>query len=119
MTKLVDFACWYCDIAIVISAYQAYRGFMFQWIFSKGRKYGQSELSTTRRVILLCLADMFTYLISALSGFLSLFYAYELAISAPSLATSGPLIFLALYGLLGITAKLPDLLQKIKVPYLE
>ena len=119
MTKLTDIPCWYYDIAVVVSVYQAYRGFMFQWIFSEGHKYGQRELSVTLRVVLLCVAEMFTYLVCAISGFLSFFIAYQLATAAPSPTTSAPLIFLVLYGLLGATAKLPDLLHKIKFPYSE
>jgi len=111
MTKLTDIPCWYYGIASVISVYQAYRGFMFQWIFgtdTKGRN--------ARKVLLLCIADMFTYFVCAFSGFVSLFFAYELISEAPSPATSALVIFLALYGLVGITAKLPDLLHKIKFP---
>ena len=111
MTKLTDIPCWYYGIAFVISAYQAYRGFMFQWIFGTDTKGGNG-----RKVLLLCIADMFTYFVCAFSGFVSLFFAYELIGAAPSPATSTLVIFLALYGLLGITAKLPDLLHKIKFP---
>jgi hypothetical protein len=112
MTKLSDIPCWYYDIAIVVSAYQAYRGFMFQWIFGIDTKAGKA-----RKVFLLCLADMFTYFLCAFSGFLALFFAYELISASPAPATTALIIiFLALYGVLGITAKLPDLLPKLKFP---
>jgi hypothetical protein len=35
MTKLSDIPCWYYGIVVVLSGYQAHRGFMFQWIAAK------------------------------------------------------------------------------------
>jgi hypothetical protein len=101
--------------AILVSSYQAYRGFMFQWIFGTN-----AIAATTRRIILLCIADMITYLVCAFSGFISFFVLYRLAsqeldsIKAPS--DHALMIFLMLYGILGVTGKLPDLLQNIKLP---
>ena len=111
MTKLTDIPCWYYDVAAVISVYQAYRGFMFQWIFGTDTKAGN-----TRKVLLLCIADMFTYFVCSFSGFVALFFPYQLVSESPSPATTSLVIFLALYGVLGVTAKLPDLLHKIKFP---
>jgi len=111
MTKLTDIPCWYYDIALVVSAYQAYRGFMFQWIFGIDTKSGK-----TRKVLLLCLADMLTYLVCAFSGFLALFIAHDLIGVAPAPATTALAIFLVFYGVLGVTGKLPDLLPKLKFP---
>ena len=108
---LTDIPCWYYDIALIVSVYQAYRGFMFQWIFGVDTKAGK-----TRKVVLLCLADMFTYLICAFSGFLALFMVYHLITGPPAAATTALVIFLALYGLLGVTAKLPDVLHKVNFP---
>ena len=72
------------------------------------------------RVVLLCLADMLTYFICALSGFYSLLLFYR----AASLGSPSPtpiehpaiLIFLAVYGIAGITCKLPDALNKWPIP---
>jgi hypothetical protein len=86
---------------------------MFQWIFGTDTNAGNTR---TRRVLLLCIADLFTYFVCAFSGFLSLFFAYQLINEAASPATTTLVVFLALYGLLGISAKLPDLLHKIKFP---
>lgn len=115
MFKLSNISCWYILMAMFVSSYQAYRGFMFQWIL------GRKEISgTLRKVVLLCLADAFTYFVCAFSGFLSLFVLYSL-MSQESDSTRDPgnyvlLIFLLLYGILGVTGKLPDLLQNVKFP---
>jgi len=33
LSSLSGIACWYWALALAISAYQAYRGFRFQWFF--------------------------------------------------------------------------------------
>jgi len=88
---------------------------MFQWVV------GLLQMQGSRRVVLLCLADMFTYFICTLSGFVALYLLFEFfELRQPRLPDSGGeatwLIFLALYGLLGVTGKLPEMLTKIKVP---
>jgi hypothetical protein len=105
----------YMVIAVGVSLYQAYRGFMFQWIL------GIEQIKdTTRRVLLLCLADMFTYLVCTLSGFLALLLLFHFALRDRHLPASAGeatwLIFLALYGVLGVTGKLPDMLTRMKIP---
>ena len=115
MFRLTDVPYWYLVVAILVSCYQAYRGFMFQWIF--GIKAIDTKI---RRVVLLCLADTITYLLSTMSGFISLFLFYQLTDQESALAKdqggSALLIFLVLYGILGVTGKLPDLLHSIKFP---
>ncbi len=96
----------YIVVAVIVSLYQAYRGFMFQWIL------GPQQIQGARRVILLCLADMVTYFVCALSGFLALLLLFHSGLSEARLSTSAGeatwLIFLAVYSLLGITGKLPE-----------
>jgi hypothetical protein len=115
MFTLSNVPCWYLTAAILVSSYQAYRGFMFQWILGT-----KAIAATAHRVILLCVADMITYLVSAFSGFISLFVLYRLASheldSANAQSDHALMIFLVLYGILGVTGKLPDLLQNIKLP---
>lgn len=108
------FIFWYLVTAVVVSIYQAYRGFMLQWVFGSAAVVG-----TTRRVLLLCIADMITYFACTFSGFITL--AALADAPAPNRLPSSAgaatwLIFLALYSLLGITGKLPDLLAKLKFP---
>lgn len=115
MFTLRSMPCWYINVAVLVSSYQAYRGFMFQWIL------GRKEIDTkVRKVVLLCLADTFTYFVCSFSGFISLFVLYSLmsqeSDSARDYDDHALLIFLLLYGILGVTAKLPDLLQSFKFP---
>jgi 4-hydroxybenzoate polyprenyltransferase len=72
------------------------------------------------KVILLCLADAVTYFLSAMSGSISIFIVYQFTSQATATLKdqvgSILLIFLVLYGILGVTGKLPELLNKIKIP---
>jgi hypothetical protein len=70
--------------------------------------------------VLLCIADAFFYVACRASGFLALFLAVELSIrlSNPSeiaLGTSVLLVFLAVYGILGVTGQLPSLIQQGRI----
>ena len=118
MFSLANTPCWYIALAVLVSAYQAYRGFMLQWLLGVGNNW-----SNTRKVLLLCLADMLTYFLCTLSGFYSIFTFYWISTNhteaTKDLEHPTLLIFFALYGLLGITGKLPDLLNKLKLPKSE
>src|SRR5947209_1796732 len=104
----------YIVMAVVVSLYQAYRGFMFQWIL------GVEQIQGARRVILLCIADMLTYFVCTLSGFAALcLLAHSGILEAHLPSTAGEatwLVFLAVYGLLGVTGKLPDVLPQMRLP---
>jgi len=67
-----------------------------------------------RRVVLFCLADAFTYFVFAATGFLALFKFGELSHASAGGGHPVLLILLFLYGIAGITGKLPDLLGKLK-----
>jgi hypothetical protein len=65
---------------------------------------------------------MFFYLVTTLTGFLSLFVAYYILKKAPNLSEIGTglsafLIFLVAYGILGVCAQLPSLIQLGKFPW--
>jgi hypothetical protein len=86
---------------------------MLQWILGSPAVKG-----TARRVLLLCVADMLTYFVCTLSGFISLAELMDTKLPSPN-SSAGAItwmIFLALYSLLGITGKLPDLLSRLKLP---
>ena len=105
--------CIFITIAVIVSAYQGYRGFMFQW-------FGANELFAKRKVSLLCISDMFFYVVSCASGFVALYFAYQLSVLLPdpaniAVGTSVLLIFLAVFGLLGVTGQLPFLIQQGKL----
>ena len=72
------------------------------------------------RIVLLCLADALTYFICTLSGFVALWLLLQSGITEAHIpATAGEatwLIFLALYSLLGITGKLPEVLTRLHLP---
>jgi hypothetical protein len=134
--------CWYWALALAITAYQAYRGFRFQWLLGidSPRRIAaeaaaaqqaqvaqqppvvqQPQIPRLRwfgRLTLLSLADFLTYALCTLSGFYAFLIAYRAAIltSVTKAPVQHPsiLIFLVLYGVLGITGKLPDTLDRIK-----
>lgn len=129
-------------IAVLVTVYQTYRGFRFQWFF--GIRIPPLQLaqwqppepligqlppmlyipnvpvqpeSIPNKVILLCMAEAFTYFVCASSGFVALFKFLQL-LSGNATASSGNgvlMVFLLLYGITGITGKLPDLLGKMKL----
>lgn len=135
MLEVTHIPCWYVVLAVFVSAYQAYRGFMFQWIGALEKKtvedngatdipcwYTDQHLRWTRpqKIFLLCIADMLTYLITTLAGFVALFMSYYILERLPSLDKIGAglsalLIFLAIFGLLGVSGKLPYLIDQGKV----
>ena len=91
-------------LALLVSGCQAYRGFKIQ------RLLGTSAIARPiNRVVLLCVADALTYFICATSGFYALFALWTKS-HGTSLA-----VFWALYSLLGITGKLPELLGKLDI----
>ncbi len=105
--------CLFIALAAITSAYQGYRGFMFQWVAAK-------EPFTERKVSLLCISDAIFYFVSCAAGFVALYFAYQLSVLLPdpaniSAGTSVLLIFLAVFGLLGVTGQLPFLIQQGKL----
>jgi hypothetical protein len=118
MFTLRNISCWYWVVALFISGYQAYRGYKLQSLLGVGSKWSRAN-----RTVLLCIADMLTYLFCALSGFYSLLLFYRAANlnSVPPTPVEHPafLIFLLAYGVLGVTGKLPDSLNRLKVPSSE
>jgi hypothetical protein len=124
--------CWYWTGSILISIYQAYRGFRLQWLFGLGSIHNnaartaanrpQINLNRGDRVFLLSFADCLTYALCALSGCYTILIAYRVAnlsTSEAPIAHPAVFIFLLLYGALGVTGKLPDTLNRIKGPSLE
>lgn len=117
MFTLSDMACWYLVLSILFSGYQAYRGFMFQWILAN-----KEQWTMPQRVILLCFSDMIFYLLCTLAGFASFFMVYHiytqgLVFLQLQVGTAMLLIFLILFGILGVTGQLPHLLQQGKFPW--
>lgn len=109
MTIINNHPCIFFCIGLIWSTYQASRGIVFQCTFN--RKVFPSKFW---HIYLLCVAEGFTYFVCTASGF----YALYLLSKQQSYEDSqtGITIFLATYGLLGITGKLPDILGKFKLP---
>jgi hypothetical protein len=140
MCKIV--LCLYFFFGVLVTAYQTYRGFMLQWFLGiripplrlavwepPPQLVGQvppvlfipnvpvQPESIPYKVILLCTADAFTYFVCASSGFISLFAFFGLASNGlQGLHDQSVLLaFLLLYGVSGITGKLPEFLGKLKL----
>ncbi len=104
-------------LGLLLSLYQGYRGFMFQWIRSDAPF---KEWSKPRKVLLLALADGLLYFATSVSGFIALVLCFELSARIPdpasiAIGTATLLVFLAVYGILGVTGQLPYLIQKGKL----
>lgn len=102
-------------VGVLATVYQGYRGFMFQWLLAE-----KDHWTKPQRVVLLCIADALFYLICTASGFLALFLAVEQSVrlkdpSEIALGTSVLLVFLAVYGILGVSGQLPSLIQQGKL----
>src|SRR5215469_5061908 len=97
----------YIAIVVILSFYQACRGYMLQRL---GPVLPRER--PAHRIVLLCLADALTYFICTLSGFVAFWLLLQSGITEAHIpATAGEatwLIFLAVYSLLGITRKLPE-----------
>ncbi len=133
MPSINDVPYWYLILAIALSAYQGYRGFKFQWIFAKEKKNQESAAATDQqkeqitwtlpqKISLLCIADMFFYLITTLLGFIALFLSYNVLSQIQSLTEAGAglsalLIFFIVFGVLGVSGQLPYLIQQGKFPW--
>lgn len=104
-------------LGILLSLYQGYRGFMFQWIRAD---VPFKDWSKPRKIFLLALADGLTYFVTSASGFISLALCWKLSdnISDPAkieVGTAALLGFFVVYGVLGVTGKLPDLIDRGKL----
>jgi len=108
----------YLIVAIIVTLYQSYRGFMFQWVRGDS-PYGGWE--RPRKFLLLALADGFFYLVTTASGFAALaasFHMFHAVSEDPTNVSGGTvtlLLFLWTYGILGVTAQLPPLIQQGKL----
>lgn len=104
---------------------------MFQLQFARAQKNAQKEgdpntfalgaQSNVQIWLVRAIADGLFYFVSTLAGFVSLLLAYRILIpvqcsEAITGGTATAFVFLALFGLLGVTGKLPDLLQQGKWP---
>jgi hypothetical protein len=117
---------WYWLLAILVSIYHAYRGFMVQWIFAhqQNHEFKAKSLrawSTTEIVVIRCLEDSLFYLICSLTGFLALLVASDLWRSHAhreviDAGASVLIVFTFLLGVIGVSGQLPPLIQLGRFP---
>ena len=132
MQFLADMPWWFVVMASLVSAYQAFRGFRFQMIYTEpkttkrnSKRTGKTEgyqWTTSQTVILRSIADALLYLITTFSGFLAIYGAIKILSKVSDIhnisgGTASVIIFMLLYGILGISGQLPHLLQQGKFPW--
>ena len=105
-------------ISLLLSLYQGYRGFMFQWLLT-GELF--KSWSKRQKLFLLAIADGLTFFITSLSGFGALKLCWDISVRIADPAkieagTAALLVFLAVYGILGVTGKMPAVLDRWKLP---
>lgn len=105
----------YVIVAVLASAWQAYRGFRLQWLTRERQGDPFSTVGRWEKVLLFCLADAFLYAVCSAVGFASLWLAWSLVDTAinPNIGIGfGAIwIFLLLLGVTGATGQLPHLIQ--------
>lgn len=128
MVLISDMPVWYWVVAILLSCYYAYRGYVGNWVsFAQKneaipdgkRKYAKWEV-----VSVYCLHDMIFHFVCAMAGFLTLHVAFNLSQSVVSgqgadVGKSILLVFCFLFGVVGVTGQLPSLIQQGKLPGLR
>jgi hypothetical protein len=110
-------------LTVVVSLYQAVRGFYFQWVQHKGGIVGPGSdvAEPWKFVVTRSIADALFYAVSTALGFVALLFDYRLLMSVPhvrdiSAGAAAMVIFLTLFGLGGVTGQLPYQLQQGKFP---
>jgi hypothetical protein len=101
----------YIGLATIVSVYQGYRGFRFQWLLGMKEVTGILD-----RVVLLCIADMILFAVCSAAGFFAVWLAFDLYTHIRSITDLSPgaavlFLSLALFGLIGVTGQLPPLIQ--------
>jgi hypothetical protein len=126
VSSLSDIPAWYWLLGIVCAVYQGVRGARFQWIFAAEQnreaqqknspRLGVAHIWSRREIIVLrCAADAVLYSGASIAGFVALYWAYEVSQWDPH-GLGAVLIFLLLFGVLGVTGQLPHLFQQGKLP---
>ncbi len=110
---------FYLALAVLLSAWQAYRGFRLQWLARERQDDAFFAVARWEKVLLFCLADAFFHAVCSGVGFASLWLAWsmiETAVgSGVGIGFGAIWIFLLLIGVTGVTGQLPYLIQLGKI----
>jgi hypothetical protein len=123
-STVVTISWWYIALALVVSAYHGYRGYVLQQAFAHyqqaqwGANYTLSPLAT---LLARPVYDGLFYAVCSLAGFAALWLAWHLFNTVPSIhdipgGTSALLVFLFALGLLGVSGQLSTVIQQGKFP---
>ena len=113
---LYEIPWWYYAALIIFSLYYAVRGVVYESFI-----YKESPLSKTERVIVIYIQEFLFKIVFTASSFLSLAIAYKILASLKSLndigaGTSVLLVFLFVWGVLGLSGYLTGLILAGKFP---
>jgi len=109
----------YWRIAIVVSAYQAYRGYKYYWL-TVAKQKSFSSWSTLDKVTVLCIQAAYLYGVCSLFGFFAFRVSYNLLVSQKSMNSidTGSAVLIAfsfIIGILGVSGELGQLVQQGKL----
>ena len=115
---LIDAPWWYWLGALLVSTWHGFRGCWYYRSLARDQRF--AAWRTRDRVIVLYIQATWLYFTSSAAGFATLIVAYRMATPAdPGSVTAGQagLIALAfLFGFLGVSGELPQLVQQGKIP---
>lgn len=126
MPILYEIPRWYWVTAIAFSCYYAYRGYMGNWVamVRHNRTVAHRKLKNWEIISVYCVHDALFHLICSMAGFIVLFVAkdlYESLRSTESFDAGKSLLlaFAILFGVIGVTGQLPQLLLQGKIPFIK
>jgi hypothetical protein len=124
MARLDEAPLWYWVIGSAFSAYYAYRGAVGNWFAQKQANTDRPEgnrLPSWVIISVYCPHDGLFHFVCAIAGFVVLFVGQGLygSLAADASIDAGRsvlLVFCCLFGLLGVTGQLPQLILQGKLP---
>jgi len=128
-----DVSCWYVIVALFVSAYHGYRGYVLQRWTAKTQKYNEETkikkeeiefqwfMSDRETFIVRILYEVLFYFVCSVIGFVSLWFAASVFNKLPNIydipgGTGGLLAFFVVLGILGVCGILPYIIQLGKMP---
>ena len=116
---------WYLGLALLISIYYGIRGIMeFRILSKQWSSYVNKESSLIERIMILYIQDFLFKFITTMSGFMALFVACYVFPSTTEIKEIGwgnvlLLIFLFIWGIIGIGGYLTHLIATGKFPQIK